>query len=544
MPSYRLSALEGTSSYDLLIGRTIIVGRGAACDIALYDPTISRRHAQLSAEDGGIRLRDLGSSNGSKINGDRVVSGTLKVDDIVTFGKVQFLVESVALTGERPAAALPSGASEIVRELAVAPGRLQVDAAGAAGQLRVRGEEAGVRVARKLELLLELSQRLAGEFDLDRLLGTISDTMFEVMHVDRVSVLIRHPQTGEMVPRLARTRLGDAAPRQIPSSIAHRVAEERIAILTDNAAADTRFTGHSIVAQQVRSAMCSPLIGAAEQVHGLLYVDNQTAVNSFTDEDLQFLVAFSGIASMAIDNSRYADELQREVLVRSNFERYFAPNVAAEIARQSPDAVPGGERRPLSILFSDIRGFTSLAEQISPEEIARLLSDYFSEMVEIIFDYGGTLDKFIGDAIMALWGAPLAHEGDPDRAVEAARAMQRSLAELNERWTAEGRPRLEVGIGLNYGEAFAGNIGSPRRLEYTVIGDAVNIAARLCSIAGGGEILASAAMRDAVSSADAFSPAPVSSLRGKAAAVDIYRVRAGDSERAETGSREDGKTGR
>jgi len=213
-------------------------------------------------------------------------------------------------------------------------------------------------------------------------------------------------------------------------------------------------------------------------------------------------------------------------MVRSNFERYFAPNVAADIAQHQAAIKLGGERRPITVLFSDIRGFTTLSEGMTPEEIAALLSDYFTEMVEIVFEYGGTLDKFIGDAMMALWGAPIAHEDDTDRALQAAIAMQRAVGTLNERWRAAGRPTLGVGIGINYGEVFAGNIGSHRRLEYTVIGDAVNIAARLCSRAEAGEVLVSEAFTDLVRNRGAVDFVPMAhiALKGKVHGVAVYRA--------------------
>src|SRR5262249_17993837 len=156
----------------------------------------------------------------------------------------------------------------------------------------------------------------------------------------------------------------------------------------------------------------------------------------------------------------------------SNFQRYFAPELAEEIAALEGEIRLGGIRRQAVVLFADIRGFTALSEALSPDEIASLLNEYFTEMVEIVFEHGGALDKFMGDAMMAIWGAPLTRPDDPDRAARAAVAMQRELLRLNEQWSARGRRPLAVGIGLHAGEVFAGNIGSDRRLEYTVIGDA------------------------------------------------------------------------
>jgi adenylate cyclase len=300
--------------------------------------------------------------------------------------------------------------------------------------------------------------------------------------------------------------------------------EEKVALLTDNAVEDDRFGGNSIVMQQVRSAICAPLIGGEDRVLGVLYVDNPSTQHRFTDEDLEFLVAFAGIAAVAIENSEFAERIRREALVRSNFERYFAPQLAERIASSAGGIQLGGDKRPVAVLFSDIRGFTALSESMNSDEMATLLTEYFTEMVECVFRHGGTLDKFIGDAVMAQWGAPLGTTDDPDRAMRAAIDMMHALAGLNERWAAQGRPRLEIGIGLNYGEAFAGNIGSERRLEFTVIGDTVNTASRLCSSADSGEILITDEMRRALAVPPRLEEHPSVDLKGKSQPVPVYRV--------------------
>jgi adenylate cyclase len=166
-----------------------------------------------------------------------------------------------------------------------------------------------------------------------------------------------------------------------------------------------------------------------------------------------------------------------------------------------------------------------MAERMGPDLIAELLTEYFTEMVDIVFEHGGTLDKFMGDAIMALWGAPFSRDDDADRAMRAAIEMQRVLEELNTKWTEEGRQRVEIGIGINFGEVFAGNIGSDRRLEYTVIGDAVNTAARLCAQAGPGEILLTEPLHQILKNPPEVEPLEPLQLRGKAQAVPVYRVK-------------------
>src|SRR5207245_9858950 len=155
----------------------------------------------------------------------------------------------------------------------------------------------------------------------------------------------------------------------------------------------------------VRSAMCTPLMGSDSKVLGILYVDNLTATHSFADEDLEFLIAFGGLTAVAIENSQLSERIRREALVRSNFERYFSPNIAQVIAQHQDAGRLPSEKRPVVVFFSDIRGFTPMSETMSPDELARLLTEYFTEMVDKVFADDGTRDTFMGDPIMAFCGA-------------------------------------------------------------------------------------------------------------------------------------------
>src|SRR5881296_3145586 len=344
------------------------------------------------------------------------------------------------------------------------------------------------------------------------------------MNVDRVSILLLEEPSGELVPRISKGRTAQSsASKHVPQSIARRVVDDRVAILSDNTAADERFKGKSILIQSVRSAMCTPLIGTDQKVLGILYVDNLTATHSFSDEDLEFLIAFGSLAAVGIENSRRSERLRREALVLSNFQRYFSPNIAQVIAQQQDAGRLPSEKRPVVIFFSDIRGFTPMSETMSPDNIATLLTEYFTEMVELVFEHGGTLDKFMGDAIMALWGAPMAHEDDADRAMHCALDQLEALERLNTKWKEQGRQ--ELGIGINLGGVFVGNIGSDRRLEYPGIGDAVNTASRLCSSAGRNEILISEpffAQLKRPPNVETLDPIQV---KGKSKKVPVYRVK-------------------
>jgi adenylate cyclase len=539
--AYKLISAEGAQAFEIIEGTSVIVGRAFGSDIPIFDPTISRRHAELRPTDQGIGLevRDLGSSNGTFVNGERVEATIAAPGDLVRFGKIEFRLEEQAADGAAPSElsasttpsrdGTPSGpfGGTILRQRPVRhlrstmPVTLRVPDAGAAPARSEQDERD--RTEKKLALLLEVSKRLSRAVDPDAILESIAGFVFQIMDVDRVAILLTDA-SGALVPRIARDRRGGTLRKTVPQSIARKVIGEKLAILSDNAPEDERFGGQSIVVQSVRSAMCAPLIASEDSALGILYVDNLTSTHRFNDEDLEFLIAFSGIAAVAIENARFAERIRRETLVRSNFERFFAPNLAARIAGAPEELKLGGDKRTVAVLFSDIRGFTPLSESMRPEHVASLLSEYFTAMVDCVFRHGGTLDKFIGDALMAQWGAPIAAPDDADRAVAAALDMMTELSSLNEKWEREGRPRLSIGIGLNIGEVFAGNIGSERRLEFTVIGDAVNIASRLCSVADGGEILLTDDLRRALRQPPELRQHAPLELRGKSHAVRVFSI--------------------
>ena len=530
---YKLISTEGEQTFELRGGSPLIVGRALNSDIPVFDPTISRKHAEVALDENGVHVTDLGSSNGTFLNGARIDAARLSPGDVITFGKVAFRLKESAPSAEATAQRTPASLAPvplnqtIVRSMPMPP-----VSGGWVAALRPSGPHAAVddgeaasdaqRTQQRLTTLVNVAMDLTRAVTVEALLASIAENASKIFDTDRVAILLLD-ELGVLVPKISQDRKGSDAGRTVPQSIARRVVEEQLAILSDNAGEDQRFGGQSILMQRVRSAMCVPLVGK-ERIHGVLYVDNVTTTHRFGVNDLEFLIAFSGIAAVAIENSQFAERIRQEALVRSNFERYFAPQLAARIAT-SPDAVKlGGEKRQVAVLFSDIRGFTPLSESMNPDEIAHLLTEYFTEMVECVFRHGGTLDKFIGDAVMAQWGAPIGAPDDPDRAMAAAMDMIRELDILNEKWRGQGRPELQVGIGLTYGEVFAGNIGSEKRLEFTVIGDTVNTASRLCSAAEGGEILLSDEMRRALSSAPELQERAPLDVKGKSNPVAIYSV--------------------
>jgi adenylate cyclase len=216
---------------------------------------------------------------------------------------------------------------------------------------------------------------------------------------------------------------------------------------------------------------------------------------------------------------------------KRKMKRLFGQYVSRDVYEQlvaNPDlARLGGQRRQMTVLFSDIRGFTTVSERGQPEEIVAILNEYFTRMVEIVFTHKGTLDKFVGDMVMALFGAPLDDPKHAEHAVDAALAMTRELQRLNEKWTAEGKPALDIGIGISTGPMIAGNIGSEAIMSYTVIGDAVNLGARLESLNKqyGTRIIISEAVREALPDRYVFRSLGDVVVKGKTRPVAIYEVK-------------------
>jgi len=275
----------------------------------------------------------------------------------------------------------------------------------------------------------------------------------------------------------------------------------------------------SIQAMNIRSFMCAPLWNRNEVI-GVLYCDNARS-KKFTADDLDVFTALSNYAAVAIEQARVAQQLLQETWRRERLQRYHSPDVINRIL-QGSDAGQDfiTQERDVTVMFCDIVGFTTLCEQSEPAAIGTLLNTFFAQMADVIFEHEGTLDKFIGDAILAVFGAPLDQPDHALRAVRTARQMRQALARLNE----DRDCPIEMRIAINSGIALAGDMGSPKRREYTVLGDVVNTASRLEKLAGPDEIIISGATFERL---DGLVPARSRGkvgLRGRVAEVDIFEV--------------------
>jgi adenylate cyclase len=243
------------------------------------------------------------------------------------------------------------------------------------------------------------------------------------------------------------------------------------------------------------------------------------------DEVGPLLACVSGY--LGVQAARFAESLRDLHRVEVLFGRYVAPAVVRRLVGKQEELRLGGQRREISVLFCDIRDFTSFAEHLPPEEVGGMLNEYFTAMVDVIFTHGGTVDKFVGDAIMAVFNAPLEQPDHAARAVATAIAMQEAAAVLATRWESLGRPPLKIGIGVQSGPAVVGNFGADRRLEYTALGDTVNVASRLESLSKelGCTIVVGAATAVLLTELGELEPLGLITVRGRAEPLELYGAR-------------------
>jgi adenylate cyclase len=392
--------------------------------------------------------------------------------------------------------------------------------------------EALQRKANILTALYEMSKTLGSVFDLNAIFEKATDIIFRSTPADRVVALLseagNNGDDANLTPIAVRARdnklEAHARRLSIGRTITRKVMRDRVALLSQDAASDEQFAGvDSIVSQGVRSTICAPLM-AESRVHGALYADRLDPFAAFKPDDLELISAVAAQTAIAVENARAHERLAREEVARANYSRFLPEYVVKQMLENPESFKLGGVSQTITILFADIRGFTRISEHANPEKIVSLLNRYFSAMTDIIFAHGGTLDKYLGDGLMALFGAPTATPDDASNALNAAVAMQRRLLGINRELRDEGFPEIGVGMGLHTGEVVVGYIGSERRSEYTAIGDTVNTSSRLESNAQGGEILISDATAKAARSRYKLKPREPIMVKNRQQPVMLWEV--------------------
>ncbi len=487
---YRLNYQDGEApqTYTFTTGE-VVIGRSPDCQIVLKDFGISRTHARISVSEDGVRITDLKSKNGTQVNGTPVMEAPLKDGDKILLGKF-LLTFSKALEGKvvlDEAKPLSEEAGTIIRsvgELSRLLAPSEVPLAAAVADLKKIPDVTEIQNSNRiLKVLTKVAETLIAVRPVEEVLQQVMEIVFDHVPADRGFLMLADEVVGKLVPMVVKHRNpGGSGEGKITVSktITDRVMKDRVSILTSDAMVDPRFgAGDSIRFHGIRSAMCAPLWNK-DQVIGIVHVDSPMLTNCFTLNDLDLLTALANYAAVAVERARLNQKIVAEEKKRERLGRFLSPQVTSRILATSDSqgaALGVPEVKEVSILFADIVGFTTMSEKMSPSQVALVLNDYLSRMTEVIFKYEGTLDKYIGDAIMAVFGAPLDMPDHAFRAIKVALEMQERLAEFNADHK-EG-PHLRIRIGINSGKAVAGEIGSVNKKEYTVLGDTVNIASRL-----------------------------------------------------------------
>lgn len=522
---------DGTQKETLL--RAInTLGRHPDQHVQILDRVVSKEHALITFVDGGYWLQDMGSRNGTYVNGERIPGRTrLRDGDTITLGSTR----CVFVEGERAPVA-----QQAMKQVTINPAFNHETAIRA----RLPGDdtknrqflpeamipvEASLRADyEKLRVAFETNQDIGSVLDIDLLLQKILDKAFEFTTADRGVILLLN-ERGAPEPRAVKHRKATTTDLgqgqfELSQTILNEVMNEHHAVLSSDATIDSRFGGsHSIILQGIRSTMCVPLL-FRDELLGMIHLDTQIATGVFTEKDLQILSVFANQAAVQVANARLAKLAEAEAVARNNLSRLLSPNLVEQVVKGNVAMEKGGELRQATVLFSDIRGFTSTSERLAPQKLVSMLNEYFEIMVDIVFEHEGTLDKFVGDEIMAVWGAPVHQADHAARAVRAALDMMKALNDFNRFRVANGEEAILVGCGINCGEVVAGYMGSTRTLSYTVIGDTVNTAARLCSKAEAGEILVTDPVYFALADRLQYEERPPAAMKGKARPVPLYRV--------------------
>jgi adenylate cyclase len=490
-----------------LLGVKSVVGRSADCEVCIPEPWVSSRHAIIEARSNELWVLDLDSRNGTWIGEARVRESRLRDGDTIGFGRTNAKVRIPELGRLAPPDVNATVMRKLVHEHA---------AAGAAPG----GNHAAESGRRQVAILHAIARALATATGLDDGLPRILEALAGAVRAERASLLLMNSR-GELEPR---THLPAGPPPRHSRSIVEAAIQSQSGMVTIDAQQDARFAGAgSVFVENIHSCLCVP-IWAERRILGALVFDRRIA-EPFNADDLELVSVAAYQLALAVERERFLEQTKLAEQQRRRLLRHFSPDVATVILEQEEQAEDPLAVRVLedvTVLFSDVRGFTRMTEQLPPLELAGLLREYFHEMTLAVFEERGTLDKFIGDGLMAIFGAPVTHGDTALHAVRCAWLMMSRLGSLNQRLPVD--LRIVIRIGINTGRLLAGNFGSPERLEYTVLGDTVNVASRLESIAVPGTVFVGRATYEATRNAFRYQELGPQKVKGREATVEAFQL--------------------
>lgn len=558
MPILYVVTVDGQISILPLSKEKTTIGRSKDNDLTLAEKTVSRHHAEILKAKGAYVLSDPGSFNGTKVNGISIKRITLKNDDKIQIGltKLTFL-ETVGASSDRSDSMILKVNNDYADEDQQIIGSSEFEMPGDSQQLLIPIDrknkkkpktETGEGVSSKDEdqqsnknlsalersnkvlfVLYEISRQLNQIHDFHELLEKIMDLIFIVIDADYGFLVLTSGTKEEELITVVIKHATDQDKHQSDIRPSHtlikKVINNKVALLTSNAMDDSQLSqAESLMIRKIRSAICVPL-WRKNKIIGVIQLDSVKRYNQFTQDDLDLLKAIGSQVAMIIEQSVLNEKIREEELMRNRLERFHSPQIVEMILKgeeEKQDDVMEPKELTATILFTDIVGFTQISESMPPRKINFFLNQYFSRVTDVIFSHNGTLDKYIGDGLMAVFGAPMEKEDDAGMAILSALEIRRQMADMMK--GIKEKDRFDIRIGINTGRVMAGNIGSPKRMDYTVIGDPVNIASRLESIAQPNQILLGEETFKCVNNRFKINEVGARKVKGKSSEIMVYEL--------------------
>jgi len=492
----------------------VTVGKLSGNDLQLSDSSVSRNHCKFVKIKDGFKVVDLGSTNGTYVNGSKITEKVLELNDMITIGRT--ILKFILVTQKESFTDVDDQKISMVIPLS--------------DKLIMKEEEkmeAGM--LKFLTSLTALGKELIASTTLEDSFEKIGNLIFEYLHPKRLVIFFYDEHQGNLELKYTQSPKGKGESEgkvNISKTVAMKAIREKVGILSTNTGSDERFDGaQSIIMYGIKSAISVP-IWTKNTIYGLIYVDTTDFDKMFKERDLTALSIIANFAGLSIEGINNLNKLDREKKIRARLERYHSPSVVSRIMESQESTtieMKTYKETDATVLFMDIVAFTTKVEHMNPMEIGVFLNHFFTEMTEIIFEYNGTLDKYIGDCIMAVFGVPFEMSNHAELAISAALDMITRLEEINSSLPEEDR--LKIRIGINSGKLVAGDFGSPKRLDYTVIGNNVNIASRLeSSVAETNEIVISEATFNLTENRFECAPLGERKLQGLSQAVKVFKV--------------------
>ncbi len=456
----------------------ITIGKLSGNDFFIDDNSISRKHCKLVKGINSYKIFDLNSTNGTYVNGKRIKEKDLEIGDNITVGRS--ILKFLENKEEHKITDIDDQKISVIIPLS--------------NNLKLKkGKDAITSELSMLESLTTLGKNLIGATTLEESFEKVGKLLFSFLNPNRLYIFSYDGESKNLDLKYSLSEGSEKKEVKISKTIAMRSINEKVAILSSNTMDDSRFDGaKSIIMYGIRSAISIP-IWTKNSIYGLIYADTTRIEKIFEERDLEMISIIANFTGLSVEGIKSQNNLIREKKIRSRLERYHSPAIVSKIMElkdSKTNEFTGYHESEASVLFMDIVGFTTRVENMKPMEIGVFLNNFFTEMTDIIFENNGTLDKYIGDSIMAVFGVPFEQKNHAELSIRTALEMLKKLKKINH--SVPEKEKIEIRIGINSGKLISGDFGSPSRYDYTVIGNSVNIASRLeSSIAKPGEIIVS-----------------------------------------------------